>query len=361
MNIKIKHLFFISIIFYSTQTYANNENKILFSIGDKVFTSIDLIYRFNYIKLKENKIIEFDEGILNDYISVLLFSKYFDELNLKEEINKLALIELNLIKEYINNNKNKKVIKLLNNIEDIELLKNITFDIKRKMIIENELLLMKDAILTNNINKINNIYEINIKLVSIDNKNRYELNLKNDLDQIINDLQNKQIKYLYKEKKLNFTEKINKSLKISIINNLDYFYMKNSVNTIYGKILRKIKNPKSIKFNLIQIQTNKNLLDNQLTCDKIKILDKKKYNILENEKMDYKNLNNLIKKKLIKVNDFINIKEQNNNNYIVLCKIFYEDTIIENINTNNKINFFAQKIEKDVKNKLIEKYKFRYL
>ena len=360
MNFKIKYIFIILISLFATYSYANNENKILFLIDDKAFTSIDLSNRLNYINVKENRIIEYNDGILEDYISVLLFSKYFDEIDLKNDINKLNSIQLNEIKERLEVKKNQEVIEILNTINKKDLIKNINFDIKRKIIIENELLKKKDILLSDNINEINNIYEIDIKLISINNDKKYDIDIKKNLDQVIEDLKKKQIKYLYKEKKLNFTEKIKYSLKTSIINNQNLFYIKNSTNTIYGKIIRKIKNPESIKFKLIQIKTNIDLLDDQLKCENIKNLNDKEYSILDNQNIDYLSLNQLIKENLIKINDYINIKDMDDNNYILLCNILYEDKVFENINTNNKINYFAKKIEKEILEKLKDKYKFNY-
>ena len=130
---------------------------------------------------------------------------------------------------------------------------------------------------------------------------------------------------------------------------------------IYGEIIRKIKNEESIKFSIFQIKTDIDLSSDDLVCKKIKNLSNKKINIIENKNIPYKNLNKIIKQNLIKINDYINIKDNNNNNYILLCEIYYEDKIFENINTNNKINFLAQKIEKNLINKLSKKYRLKYL
>ena len=358
MKILIKLFFIILILILSKKINAKSENIILFSISDEIFTTIDLNNRFNYINIKENKLIEYDEGILNDFISVLLFNKYYAELNIKNDHGDLIDKKLKEIKRNINLKNDEELNKILKEISEKELKKNIIYDFRRKIIIESELQKKSELIFNNNIDKINNIYEIDIKLISLNNQNTYEINKKKPLNKIIEDLKKKKIDYLYIEKKLNFTENINNTLKISIINNSNYF---NINNMIYGEIIRKIKDEESIKFSIFQIKTDINLSTDDIVCKKIKNLSNKKIDIIENKNVPYKNLNKIIKQNLIKINDYINVKEGNNNNYILLCEIYYEDKIFENINTNNKINFLANKIEKNIKIKLSKKYKLKYL
>ena len=358
MKILIKIFFIILILILSKKINAKSENKILFSISNEIFTSIDLNNRLNYINIKESKLIEYDDGILNDFISVLLFNKYYEEKNIKKDYGDLIDIKLKEIKHNINLKNDEKLNKILKQISEKEIQKNIIYDFKRKVIIENELQKKSELIFNNNIDKINNIYEIDIRLISLNNQNTYEIKKETPLNQIIEDLKKKKIDYLYIEKKLNFTEKINSSLKISIINNSNYFYIN---NMIYGEIVRKIKDEESIKFSIFQIKTDIDLSSDDLVCKKIENLSNKKINIIENKNVPYKNLNEIIKQNLIKINDYVNVKDNNKNNYILLCEIYYEDKIFENINTNNKINFLASKIEKNIKIKLSKKYKFKYL
>ena len=424
MKILIKIFFIILILAYTKNISAQNENKILFSISDEIFTTIDLNNRLKYINIKENKLIKYDEGILNDFISALLFDKHFEELNIENDYNDIINKKLKEIKNNINNINDNDLNKILKEISEKEIKKNLIYDFKRKIIIENELQKKKELIFNNNLSEINNIYEINIRLISLNKYNTYEITKEIPLDEIIEDLKRKKIDYLYKEKKLNFTEKIDNSLKISIINNSNYFYINNMIygeiirkikdeesikfsiyqiktyielssddlickkikkisnknidnslkisiinnsnyfyikNMIYGEIIRKIKDEESIKFSIYQIKTYIDLSPDDLVCKKIKKISNKEINIIENKNVPYKKLNEIIKQNLIMINDYINIKDNNNNNYIVLCAIYYEDKIFENINTNHKINFLAKKIEKNIKNILSKKYKLKYL
>ena len=336
-----------------------SENKILFSLDDEIFTTIDLNNRNKYINIKENKIINKDVGILEDYISVILFNKYFDDLKINNNINTLVINKLNDIINNLKLNQNNDIIKIYDNIDINILKKNISYDLKRKIIIENKLREQSELIFNNNINEFNNIYEIFIKLISINNV--YEINNEKSFDEIIKDLNSKDINYIIKEKKLNFTEQINKKIKIAIINNSENFIIKNIDNTVYGEIIRKIKDPESIKFSLIQIETKNKLTKNNLICKNINKLDTNENKIIENQNILYSKLNKTIKNNLIKINDHINIINGGINTYIILCDIYYEDKIFENINTNNKINFLAKKIEDDLKKLLIKKYKFKYI
>ena len=355
MKILIKFILILSFLIFANKIKAKNENKILFSIDDEIFTTIDLNNRINYINIKEGKIIEYDEGILDDFISVVLFEKYYEELKLDNKFNDFIN---NIYNEFKNN---KQIESLFQNLKEKEIKKNIIYNYKKKKIIENELQNISEFIFNDNINKINNIYEIYIKLISISNLKNYKIDETKSFNKIIEDLKNKKINYLYKKKKLNFTEIIDSSLKIAIINNRNFFYIKNIENIIYGEILRKIKNEESIKFTLYQIKTNKNLKVNDLICEKIQSLNNDSIQIFENKNFNYASLNNTIKNNLVKINDYINVKNDEGNNYILLCEILYEDKIFESINTSIKINFFAQKIEKNMKKKLMKKYNLSHL
>ena len=357
---KIIIIFFI-LIFTNTIQANDNENNILFSISDEIYTTIDLNHRFKYIEIKENKTLKYDQGILDDFISVLLFDKYYNDLKI-EKINYVFISEqFKDIKKSIDSNNDKNIKKIFYNLNEDEIKKNISFDYKRKLIIENELKLQSDIIFNNNLNEINNIYEINVKFLSINNNINYKIDKKISLNNIVEDLDNKKINYLLKEKILNFTEQMNSKLRISIINNSKKFYFENTNNSIYGEINRKIKDSESIKFSLVQINTEKKLTKKELTCKNITNLKDEKNEIIENKDVIYNKLNNIVKDNLIVINDYISLTNGKKNSYIILCNIYYEDKIFENINTNIKINYLAKKIEKRIIKKLIKKYSLKYL
>ena len=148
MNMQIKILITLIITLISTNLYSTNENKIIFSIGEEIFTTIDVSNRLKYINIKENKIIDYNNGILNDYSSVLLFSKYYNELNINQDIKKLSTQTMEEIKKNLTLNKNKEINDLLKSISNEEMIKNISLDIRRKLVIENELQKKRDIIYT---------------------------------------------------------------------------------------------------------------------------------------------------------------------------------------------------------------------
>ena len=98
MTYLIKLVAFFIIFFFKNNLYANEllNNSILFKIEDTVFTNIDLERRINYISVTNNidKSFLSDEEvdeILEDYISSLIFFKYYKDnnkriKNLKQEI-----------------------------------------------------------------------------------------------------------------------------------------------------------------------------------------------------------------------------------------------------------------------------------
>ena len=157
MNSLSKLIIFIIILTFTKNINAKNDNKILFSISNNIFTSIDLNKRFEYINIKENKTIQYDDGILEDYISVLLFNKYYDELQIKDNLIDIVSEQYRLIIKNIDS-ENNYLNEIIKKISENELKKNITLDYKRKIIIENELRKQNELIFNNNINKINNPY-----------------------------------------------------------------------------------------------------------------------------------------------------------------------------------------------------------
>ena len=82
IKILIIFLVNINILFAADRT----DEIILFKINDNAYTSIDLEIRKNYLKLLNEDISYDGEFLLKDYISVLIFSKFYNiaNHNLKE-------------------------------------------------------------------------------------------------------------------------------------------------------------------------------------------------------------------------------------------------------------------------------------
>jgi len=76
MKCLIKQLFFILIILVSYSSSGKNVNNLLFSLNNKIYTTIDLENRKNYLTLI-NSNLKNEEEILNDYIKVIFFDNYY--------------------------------------------------------------------------------------------------------------------------------------------------------------------------------------------------------------------------------------------------------------------------------------------
>ena len=74
--IKILILFLVNtnILFASDRS----DERILFKIENNAYTSIDLEIRKNYLKLLNEEISTDEKFLLKDYISVLIFSKFYN-------------------------------------------------------------------------------------------------------------------------------------------------------------------------------------------------------------------------------------------------------------------------------------------
>ena len=122
MIIKKTYLIFlliISIIFFFHGNLLSSENKILFKINNKSFTSFDLEKRKNYLEfIGDNNLLEY-EIVFNDFFSSHIFYEFY----LKNNINDNFVEKAKEVFENINN-ENKKI----NKVVKIEL-ENILFNI----------------------------------------------------------------------------------------------------------------------------------------------------------------------------------------------------------------------------------------
>ena len=90
----IKYLLILIII--TNFSNAEEIEKILFSVKNEIYTTIDLNNRINYLKVLSNNNDELTkENYLNDFISVLLYNEYAKEYNIN--------INEKIINDYFNN------------------------------------------------------------------------------------------------------------------------------------------------------------------------------------------------------------------------------------------------------------------
>ena len=354
-----KFLIVIILSIYNLTLKANEVEKVLFSIDSISYTSIDLENRKKYINLiRDQKFEESNkEFYINDLISVLLFDLEYKKNNLNEK--KLN----NLINEYYENLESNK----LNNILDKEkIMKHIRYDFQRKIILQNLFDTQKDIIFERNKEELTEIYKINLEYYSFNNEN-YEL-LKKIMDEINylniknkkNELDKKNINYIYSNKEIRFYNDINIKIRDSIKKNKKYFnFMLNKSTHIYGQIIKKLQIDKELKFTLVQIIKDNDGVILQTNCDKINELkNNNNFNIKIIENVDYYKLNQTIKDNLYSLNDKIIIKNNNKENHIILCDIKYNKEDIKKINIDNRVNYLVYKIEQEFINLKKEEFKF---
>ena len=175
----------LSIILFLLLFYNKNinseENRIIFKINDKAFTSLDLEMRIKYLGFVGNNQ-ELDEKIiLEDFISANIFYEYYYNLRNKENYDS----KVKEIYEKINiiNKENNKELNF--NIDETFILHNIKLDLIRKNILE--------KILKENLSNINTLseeidllYNFKIKYINIKNENINNIKTENyDLEDII--------------------------------------------------------------------------------------------------------------------------------------------------------------------------------
>ena len=197
-NYLIKLLVIITCICCINFAIGATNNKVIFSVEEKFFTTIDIEIRKKYLNLINDNIKYIEkEELVNNYINLIIYDHYFEN-------NKT-------INDQLNNEVNNEYIKIINNPKNTELLKNldeknirkqIRIDIQRKIIIEERLGKNKDIIFENNFNKINNLYNIEISIISINKKYKESFQNINNIYNLIelkNYLTNKKIDFFIKK------------------------------------------------------------------------------------------------------------------------------------------------------------------
>ena len=361
MNCLIKQLLFVIIILIFQPSFGKNVNNLLFSLNNKIYTTIDLENRINYLRLINSTLTNYEE-ILDDYIKVIFFDQYYRNNNKNENENELFDIVNKFYKDFIKNNEK---INSQNNYKKDIIFQQIKLDMQRKILIERELDKYRDLIFTDNESEINNIYNIYISYISIDKDTKEKLEKllnKNELENILEVkrlLDENKFDYLFKTKKLNNMENLDISIKVAIEKNYKNFILDTSDNFIIGEIDKIIKNDKNINFRLLEIKTNVLIDNNLLKCENIENL-KKNVGIKIDERNDikYSSLNDYIKENMSSINDFIIFEKDSINIYVLLCDIKYNNEYFDNININENIDLIVKKIENDLIFNKINEYNF---
>ena len=357
----IKLFFFIVISFSNLKAVETGNNKILFKINDKVFTKIDLEKRIEYIQINNNmdqkEINDSDKDIIfNDFVSSLIFYEYYIDTNIKfkgikKDIN--SLFKKNVLQK-------DSVANLRN--EEIENLKyNFSIDIIRNKIIEDIINLRKNK-LTKKADLSDLIYNYNLSHLTIkeeDTNYNYIKEIKNrdEFNIFKNKLINSNIDFLYKNDDINESSIISNLLKSLIKNNKKIYYESKNGYIILISLEKNLESYEGVFVKLINFNITKPIDNKDLNCSNIeKLIDVKKTFFKEYE---YKKLNNEIKNNLKSINDYIIYKDNNNYNYIFLCELRYDESLLNNINFNKKIESLANKIQINFLNKYKKEYDYQ--
>ena len=346
------------LILFIISNYAEGEEveKILFSINDEIYTTIDLNNRIKYLSImKINNTDLKDENYLEDFISVLLFNEYVKEykININEKI--LNDFYVNVLTIY---EKEKSNIE----INEEDLLKNVLYDYQRKLILENFLSKKKDSILRKE-NNILDVYDIKLDYFTFNSENNENIDQIlglidfNDINLSKENLIDKLIDYVYFNKLINSFENIDDELKNEIINNNKVFLIKKNNYILIGKTSKKFKNNINLKTTIFKITYNEEINHEIIVCNNLDNIKNEKNIIIEKfDKIEISKLSNIIKKNLISINDKILINDDKSKYYLILCEFNYNSETSKEIIISNKINDEILKIKE---NFLLEK-KIKY-
>ena len=348
----IKILLFTFIINLNSFIKAN-ENKISFKINNKIFSNLDVERRYKYIgiisNLESDNLKDDDKNIiLEDYISSLIFYEY-------KNVNNLNFVDLNTQVDEFYIEKILKIINLdnFNEEEILNIKENIKIDLIRKKIIEDIINTKKNILLKESVS-LDLIYNYILSYIIV-NKNNINLNLVQSIKNKKNFLEFKDylslnnINFYFKETDINDITIISDRLRNQLDKNIkiDIFENNNYINIYF--IDKNLESYKGVFVKLFNLKTQEALDENKLNCNYLNSLKDKTIF----KEYEYSKLNQEIKDNLKSVNDYIMFENQNLYNYIFLCELKYDETLLNNINFNKKVNALAESIQI----KFIIKYK----
>ena len=139
--------FLFIIIFFCKSIYADNidTEKLIFSINEKPFTTIDIKERLEYQKLINRNTAINSNDIKEDFISVLLFNEYYIKNNFRKN-NLYEEIYIDIFSSYQNENTNEDLLNIFNDLGENKIKKHLKYDLRWKEILENQLNSKKDEI-----------------------------------------------------------------------------------------------------------------------------------------------------------------------------------------------------------------------
>ena len=235
----LKFSLFLIIFTFNSQILLSSENKIIFKIKNKAFTTLDYQKRKQYLQFVGNNSGLSKDFIINDFISANLFFEHYIELNLKLNLNEIQVFEN--IKEA--NKQNKREFDFELNKDEI--LNNIKIDLVRKAILENTLN-SNSKNLSVPLEEIDLLYKFKINYINFDSfdakKIVNEINglKKINLEEIKLYLNNKKITFFEKKQEINNIENIDKRIKDNILSNNNFFIFENNKKVSIVLIEKKI-------------------------------------------------------------------------------------------------------------------------
>ncbi len=352
----LKYFFLINILLFFPNITIGIENKIIFKINDKAYTSHDYELRVKYLDFVGNNNNLDNNVVLDDFVSANLFFEYYRELNNEVDNEKINEIFKN-IKDI--NKKNKKEYNFEINKENI--LYNLKIDYIRKTILEN-ILNSKINNLKISEKEIDLLYKFNLKYLNFNiNNNKVlenEINILKDINlkNILNLLSKYNTSYFIKEREINNIEIISKDIRKNILSNNNFIIKKDKTKFSFIFIEKSFETLNGLIVTLYSVGSVNEIEQKDLLCKKL-INEDSNPNII-NKEYKFIDLNNKLKNNLININDFIKIENNNNNIYIVLCDIKYDKEILNNINFNKLVNSNVSEIEKKFVKKYSKKYNF---
>jgi len=335
-------LLLITLFLYSNILHSS-ENKIIFKIDEKAFTTLDYQKRKQYLNFVGSNSDLSKDFIISDFISANLFFEYYSRLNLNIELEEVQVFEN--IRQV--NKKNGKEFNFKINKEEIIL--NLKIDLARKTILEN-FLNSNSRNLNVPLKDIDLLYKFNVNYININTKDvenvLNEINgLKNiDLQQIRVLLNDKNIPFFEKKQEINNIEKIDKRIKDNILSKNNFFIFEKNKKVSIVFIEKSFETFDGLNANIFSVRSKLNLSDNDLKCNNLTKMDNKA-NII-NKEYKFSDLNNEIKTKLIDINDYIKFSNNDENIYVILCNIKFDKKILNNLNLNKLINLNVDEIEK---------------
>jgi len=339
----LKFSLFLIIFSFNSQILLSSENKIIFKINNKAFTTLDYQKRKQYLQFVGNNSGLSKDFIINDFISANLFFEHYIELNLKLNLDEIQVFEN--IKEV--NKQNKREFDF--EINKDEILLNIKLDLVRKAILENTLN-SNSKNLNVPLEDIDLLYKFKINYINFDSfdakKIVNEINgLKNiNLEEIKLYLNNKKITFFEKKQEINNIENIDKRIKDNILSNNNFFIFENNKKVSIVLIEKSFETFNGLSADIYSVRSKLKLSDNDLKCNNLSKLGNKADIISKEYK--FIDLNNEIKTNLININDYIKFNDNEGSIYIILCNIKFDKKILNNLNLNKLINLNVDEIEK---------------